>query len=146
MQRLGIELVDNKQGRPAQIKVVANTMAVIDVAQVIKSVTPIFAAFASQLLTHARFALGTVEESATLSTAIPWVRADHPRLTVYTDALVALCSTALAQQEVTEHSLLTLNFWDERWQSRVQGTTAAEKLQHWLDQWRDSGPRTIGGH
>jgi len=146
LQRLGIDLVDLQQGRPAQIKGPANTAAVIDVDQVIKRVTPILTTFASQLLTHAHFAPDTTAESAILATAIPWVRADQPRLTAYTDALVALCSATLAQQKVTEHRLLPLNFWDERWRSSVQGTTAAEKLQHWLDQWRDSGPRTIGGH
>lgn len=146
LQRLGIDLVDIKQGRPAQIKGLVNSVAGIDVDQVIKSVTPILTAFASQLLAHARFAPDTVAGSATLSTAIPWVRADQQRLTVYTDALFVLCSAALAQQKVTEHRLLPLNFWDERWQSTMQGTTAEAKLQHWLDQWGESGPRTIGGH
>lgn len=145
LQRLGFVLVDVKQGRPAQIKLPA-TAAVMDVDQLVKTVTPISAEFAKHLLAHARFDLGDTAGSDTLSAAMPWVSADQARLQAYTNALVALTGTALAHQKVAQHGLLTLNFWDAKWQSSVQGATAAAKLQHWLDQWGDRGPRTIGGH
>lgn len=145
LQRLGFALLDVKQGRPAQIKLpahAAGVVAVIEVDQLVKTVTPILVEFAGHLLAQARFELG----HDPLSAAMPWVRTDQARLRVYTDALVALTGAALARQPVAQQHLLSLNFWDEKWQSHMQGATATEKLQHWLDEWGDRGPRTIGGH
>lgn len=150
LQRLGFALIDLQQGRPAYIKLSTQSAArlgeAVAVAQVLTAVKPMIADFAELLLTNARFDAWDAVNSALLSATIPWVQADHARLPAYTEPMVVLTGAALAHQKVIAHRLLTLNFWDEKWKSSVQGTTADEKLQHWLDQWADRGPRTIGGH
>lgn len=150
LQQLGFALLEFQQGRPTRIKLSAQSATRVEeavaVAQVIAAVKPMIAAFAGLLLTNAQFDTWDTTNSTLLSATIPWVRTDHARLTAYTDAMVALTGAALAHQQIAQHRLLTLNFWDEKWKSSVQGTTADEKLQHWLDQWADRGPRTIGGH
>jgi len=150
LQRLGVALIDVDQGRPAHIKLSTQSAARLEeavaVAQVITAVKPMISAFAEILLTNARFDDWDATNSELLSPASPWVRDDWGRLTAYTETMVALTSAELAHKKVTAHRLLTLNFWDDKWKSSLKGATAEAKLQHWLDNWGDRGPRTIGGH
>ncbi len=150
LQQLGFTLRDMDQGRPARIHEPSKAQVplgeAIDVTSLMEAVKPIIDAFAGLLLANANFDRWDGDGSAALSAEIPWARADQVRLRDYTDTLVALTGEAMARQKVPQHSLLTLNFWDEKWKSSLKGATADAKLQHWLDAWGDRGPGTIGGH
>lgn len=150
LQQLGFTLVDDVQGRPAQIQRPAQVnerlAEALDVAQIIGAVKPIIDAFAERLIVNAKFDRWDAGESATLSAAIPWVRDDQERLKECANTLAALTGEALAQQKAPQHSLIPLNFWNETWKSTLQGAIADEKLQHWLDNWGDSGPYGSGRH
>ncbi|MCB0080877.1 MAG: hypothetical protein KDE47_08110 [Caldilineaceae bacterium] len=65
---------------------------------------------------------------------------------LYGDAIVELMGGEFAGKRVHDHDLIKPNFWNNEWRSIFQGATADAKLQNWLDNWGDSGPRTIGGH
>ncbi|MBX3014392.1 MAG: hypothetical protein KF832_22915 [Caldilineaceae bacterium] len=149
LQQFGFELVNVIAGRPAQIKAgqsAARWGEAVDVVAVLAAVQPIIATFTELLLTNANFERWAITDPGRLSAEIPWVQTDQARLHDYTELIVALLGDGLARQTAPQQGLLPLNFWDDKWKSSLQGTTAAEKLQHWLDNWGDKGPHITGGH
>ncbi|MCB9158129.1 MAG: hypothetical protein H6645_13560 [Caldilineaceae bacterium] len=134
-----------RNGRPAQVKSSALGQE-MNVAEKVKALTPVLEQFATRLLQNANFDLWPTDDNNALSAAIPWVQEDYARLQLYGDAIVELMGGEFAGKRVHDHDLIKPNFWNNEWRSIFQGATADAKLQNWLDNWGDSGPRTIGGH
>lgn len=150
----GIDVIDgdktqSQSWRPAQLRLPGQPgeppAKILDVDRVISAVRPILAEFATHLLAN----IARPQETSTgdaLSMAVPWAQDDHAALKQYDRDMVAITSSAFATAQVTDHSLIGMNAWNDAWRSIFQGATADEKLRHCLDNWGDHGPGTIGGH
>lgn len=150
LQQWGFELGEVTKGRPVRVTLPPSAHPrggkTVEVDKLLTDVKPIIKELATRLLARVEFDPWPTGGDAALSAKIPWVREDYQQLSRYEDAIVGLISGELARKEVKTHKLITPNFWNDKWKSIFKGTTADEKLLHWLDDWGDRGPHTIGGH